>query len=405
MFSSKTVVIGLVLLVIGVVAYFVAANLASSSLDISDIQQATRGKDSGKRRDFLVAGGCFWCVEHDLQKVPGVFGVVSGYAGGSTDNPTYENYAAGGHREVVRVTYDPQQVSEFGLLVYALKHMDPTNGQGSFNDRGKQYAPALYFENNNEKLVAEAALEFIRQQNVFDSELQVELLQRPEFWPAEEYHQDYAQKNSLKYSAFRLASGRDGFIERHWGKDKAAEIPETPDSLPELDGQLDEQSFESKFANYKKPAKEELQQMLTDLQFEVTQEEGTELPFDNAYWDNKKEGIYVDILSGEPLFCSTDKFESGTGWPSFTRPIDQEFIELKDDWGLFYKRIEVRSKYGDNHIGHVFDDGPTSISESGGAAPTGLRWCMNSAALEFIPREKMAEKGYAQFLFLFETTQ
>lgn len=404
MFSSKTVVIGLVLLLFGIAAYFVAANLASSNLDISDIQQATRGKDSGKRRDFLVAGGCFWCVEHDLQKVPGVFDVVSGYAGGSTDDPTYENYAAGGHREVVRVTYDPQQVTEFGLLVYALKHMDPTDGQGSFNDRGKQYAPALYFENDNEKLVAEAALEYIRQQNVIDSELQVELLQRPEFWPAEDYHQDYAQKNSLKYSAYRLASGRDAFIERHWG-DISAEIPETPDLLPELDGQSDEQSFESKYATYKKPGVEELRRMLTEMQFKVTQNEGTEFPFENEYWDNKKVGIYVDILSGEPLFCSTDKFESGTGWPSFTRPIDQEFIELKDDWGLFYKRIEVRSKYGDNHIGHVFDDGPTSISESGGAAPTGLRWCMNSAALQFIPKEEMAEKGYGNYLYLFEATQ
>ena len=157
-----------------------------------------------------------------------------------------------------------------------------------------------------------------------------------------------------------------------------------------------------KYSSYKKPGEKLLREQLTDEQYYVTQQEGTEYSFDNEYWDNKREGIYVDILSGEPLFSSVDKFKSGTGWPSFTQPIEPELIVLTEDYHLLVKRVEVRSRFGDNHLGHVFNDGPLSLEESGGAEPTGLRYCMNSAALRFIAREDMEKEGYGEYLSLFE---
>ena len=230
----RTFIIAMIGIVVVLGAGYGIAKYATSDQEREQARKLTQQRDSGERRTFIVAGGCFWCVEHDLEEVPGVVEVVSGYSGGSTDNPTYENYAAGGHREVVRVEYDPKQVSEFGLLVYALKHIDPTDGDGSFHDRGMEYAPAIYYETDAEKQVAEAALDYVENQNVFDKPLQVPVLPRMKFWPAEEYHQDYAEKNSIKYSYYRSASGRDQFIKQYWGKAKAEEIPERPEALPEL---------------------------------------------------------------------------------------------------------------------------------------------------------------------------
>ena len=232
--KTRNYLIGLATIIVVVGAAYGIAKYVTYDEDRAVARKVTEENDSGERRQFMIAGGCFWCVEHDLEEVPGVTEVVSGYAGGTTENPTYENYAQGGHREVVRVEYDPKQVSEFGLMVYELKHMDPTDGDGSFVDRGPQYAPAIYYKNDAEKQVAEAALEYIKDQKVFDKPLQVPVLPEPKFWPAEEYHQDYAVKSDLEYSYYRNASGRDDFIEDHWGEEKAKAIPERPEPLPEL---------------------------------------------------------------------------------------------------------------------------------------------------------------------------
>ncbi len=308
-------------------------------------------------KSAVLAGGCFWCVEADFEKLPGVLFVVSGYTGGTTENPTYKNYAAGGHREVVEVTYDSAKVEYPELVRYLIQHSDPTDGEGSFYDRGSEYAPALYYENEEEKATAEGVIREIEAKKIYEKPLALEVLPRTRFWPAEEYHQDYYKKNPIRYRYYRNASGRDAFIEKYWSK------------------------------------KAELKKRLTSLQYRVTQEEGTEPPFDNEYDKNTAEGIYVDIVSGEPLFSSKDKYDSGTGWPSFVKPISSDAVVLYEDRDVFGVRTEVRSRYADSHLGHLFDDGPVDRG--------GKRYCMNSAALRFIPKDEMETKGYGEYLSLF----
>jgi peptide methionine sulfoxide reductase msrA/msrB len=317
------------------------------------------------------AGGCFWCMEPPFEKLPGVAAVVSGYAGGDKVNPTYKEVSSGltGHMEVVQVFYDPSRVSYEELLHTFWRQIDPTDDGGSFVDRGPQYRSAIFYHNAEQKSLAEASKEELERSGRFDRPIATEILPLDRFYDAEDYHQDYYKKNPIRYKFYRNGSGRDGFINRVWGK-----------KVEHKNGFI-------------KPAEKELKKRLTPLQYKVTQEEGTERPFANEYWDNKREGIYVDIVSGEPLFSSTDKYKSGTGWPSFIRPLEPANIVEREDSKLFMKRVEVRSKGAGSHLGHVFTDGPD---------PTGLRYCINSAALRFVPKDKLEEEGLGRYLELFD---
>lgn len=351
--------------------------------------QTLQAETSEELRTMLVAGGCFWCVEADLEKLPGVTAVVSGYAGGRTENPTYENYAEGGHREVVAVTYDPNTVTFEEILIYAMKHMDPTDGSGSFNDRGEYYSPAFYYKTDEEKEIINALLAEVNEKGPYEKPLAIEVLPDTRFWPAEDYHQNYYKNglSSLKYKYYRNASGRDAFIEEHWGSDTGTDLPWRPASERSTRSQSWRQSFQ-------KPADDQLKAKLTDIQYSVTQKNDTERAFENEYWNNIRQGIYVDIVSGEPLFSSTHKFDSGTGWPSFTRPIEYDMVTEHTDYKLIWPRTEIRSAIADSHLGHVFNDAPEELG--------GIRYCMNSAALRFIPKEEMEQEGYGQFLYLYE---
>ncbi len=338
----------------------------------------------------LLADGCFWCVEHDLAEVKGVSNVVSGYAGGTGENPMYENYVTKGFKEVVLVTYNPQIVSYANLVEHIIKHGDPTDAGGSFHDRGLQYAPAIYYENDAEKAEAKRVIKAIDILHVFPKPLPIAVLPTVKFYPAEEYHQDYAVKNPVRYNYYRTGSGRSAFIESTWGE-RAAKFEILPATNVSLVTKNEVTQYNAMSWNdFKKPTPEELKTRLTAEQYKVTQENGTESPHTNAYDKNYEEGIYVDIVSGEPLYFSKDKFDSGTGWPSFVKPISDEVITLKEDKGLFTSRTEVRSKHADSHVGHVFSDGP---KERGGK-----RYCMNSAAMRFIAKANMEKEGYAYLL-------
>lgn len=309
--------------------------------------------DLKKLEDLYLAGGCFWGLEAYMARIPGVYDVTSGYANGLTLKPSYQDvlYNNTKHAETVHVRFDPERTDVETLLKYYFRVVDPVSLNKQGNDRGTQYRSGIYFVNDEQKKIAEMSI--VEEQKKYSKEIVVEILPLDNYYLAEEYHQDYLEKNPNGYCHI---------------------------DLYEVEKPLEDE------IKYEKRSDEVLKKELTKLQYQVTRENKTERPFNNEYWDNKEDGIYVDITTGEPLYSSADKYKSGTGWPSFVKPISEDSVVEVDDFSLFGKRVEIRSKIGDSHLGHVFTDGPI---ERGG-----LRYCMNSASLRFIAYDDMEEEGY-----------
>ncbi len=344
----------------------------------------------GSYETITLAGGCFWCTEAYFQEEQGIIDAISGYAGGDESSASYLSVVKGNtkHREAVQIIYDPNIISTEKVLDIYWSHIDPTNIEGQFADNGFQYTTAIFYHNEEQEMIARDAKMRLEKSGVFDTQIATDILPFATFFKAEEYHQDYYKKSSYHYERYKKGSGRAGFVEETWAKDAAIQFLES-EQTKTINKEI---KSEKDSYNYTDEEIAELLKNLDPLAYHVVAENGTESPFNNAYWDNKADGIYVDIVTGKPLFSSTHKYDSGTGWPSFWRTIDDDSVTMHEDNSLSTTRTEIRSDAG--HVGHVFLDGP---KEEGGR-----RFCTNSASLKFIPKAEMLKEGYGEYLYLFE---
>lgn len=354
-------------ILIVILMFSIFTSCSSGEIKNKDKKNKSTKSLSNKTEIATFAGGCFWCIEAPFENIDGVISSVSGYSGGEEENPTYNEVASGktGHVESVQVTFDPEVISFSELLDIYWRLFDPTDAGGSFYDRGSQYESVIFYHNKKQIGIAQNSKMLLDNSGIFDKPIVTKIIEFNSFYTAEDYHQNYCGTNPEKYDSYKKGSGREDFIKKLWGDLGAKE--------------------------YKKESDAVLKSKLNDLEYKVTREDCTENAFANEYWDNHSKGIYVDVVSGEPLFSSKDKYDSGSGWPSFTKPIDPRYVKKVIDNSSNMNRLEVRSNFGDSHLGHSFSDGPET---------TYLRYCINSAALKFIPKEKMDDEGYGEFLWL-----
>lgn len=383
--KSYYILLAIPLIVIGILFFYNKLNANTKNTNNSDINTIIDNYEADNKKinkdikvsdlkEIYFAGGCFWGVEKYFSLIEGVYSTNVGYANGNTKNPTYEEvvYNNTNHAETVKVVYDPSVVSLPFLLNMYYKIIDPTSLNKQGNDKGTQYRTGIYYTDpNDEKIITESLKEL---QKNYKNKIVIENKKLKNYYKAEEYHQKYLEKNPNGYCHIPDS--------KYENAQKAVDT-----SINNKESFMENNESNNK---YKKQSKEELKSKLSKLQYDVTQNNGTERAFQNEYWDNKEKGIYVDITTGEPLFSSKDKFDSGSGWPSFTKPIKESIIDENRDTSYGMERVEVRSKTGDAHLGHVFPDGPRDKG--------GLRYCINSASLKFIPLSNMEKEGYGEYI-------
>lgn len=371
--KNKNIIFALIAIVAVVVVMVVVPKTENADMAQTNNASLNKNYTGDDFEEVYLAGGCFWGVEEYMERISGVIDATSGYGNGDTENPTYEEVITGdtGHAETVHVKFDPDVIDLEGILLYYFKVINPTSVNKQGNDVGSQYRTGIYYVNDEQRQVIDTVIE--KEQEDYDEEIvvQVELLDN--YYLAEEYHQDYLKKNPNGYCHIDLGVA-DEELEREGSS---------------IESNLVDESL------YTKPSDEEIKATLAEDEFEITQNGGTERAYTSEYNDLYDDGIYVDIVTGEPLFSSTDKYDAGCGWPSFTKPIDTNVVKNKEDKSLGMTRIEIKSRVGDSHLGHVFDDGPKDKG--------GLRYCVNGASLRFIPLEDMRDEGYGYLESLFNS--